>query len=119
MKATKKTGFYRTRNDHNCFFALLVPIPDRLDNFASLDWENFISYVEIENLLPDTFLIDNSFASEQHYPGGKYLKIKDSKKSIIWESLFNLPQDNFSDFKPLFRTIIDLFGLKPTTHDIP
>lgn len=105
----KKNGFYRKRKDHKCFFSLLLPIPDRLDNFASLDWENFISYVEIENLLPDNFLIENSFASEQNFPGGKYLKIIDTKKNKIWEKLFDLPNEDFVDFKSLFEAIENLF----------
>jgi len=108
----KKNGFYRKRKDHDCFFSLLLPIPDRLDNFASLDWENFISYVEIENLLPDNFLIENSFASEKNFPGGKYLKINDAKKSKIWEKLFDLPIENFLDFNLLFQTIDNLFKAK-------
>lgn len=105
----KKNGFYRKRKDHHCFFAMLLPIPDRLDSFASIDWENFISYVEVENLLPENFLIDNSFASEKNFPAGKYLKINDAKKCKIWESLFNLSSENFSDFKSIFDTINDLF----------
>jgi hypothetical protein len=107
----KRSGLYRKRNDHNCFFALLLPIPERLDQFANLDWENFISYVEVENLLPEKFLTENSFANEQQFPGGKYLKIKDSKKSKIWESLFELSNDDFVDFKPLFNAINHLFNL--------
>lgn len=106
-----KSGFYRKRNDHKCFFAMLLPIPDELKSFASLEWENFISYVEVENLLPNEFLINNSFASEQTFPGGKYLKIKDNKKDKIWESLFNLPAENFENFKPLFQAITNLFGI--------
>lgn len=105
----KKSGYYRKRKDHKCFFALLIPIPDRLDKFASIEWESFISYVEVENLLPDKFLIDNSFASEQEFPGGKYLKIDDAKKSKIWESLFDLPAKDFDDFKPLFDAVDNLF----------
>ncbi len=41
-------------------------------------------------MLPDNFLIENSFACEQNFPGGKYLKNNDIKKSKIWEMLFNL-----------------------------
>lgn len=107
----KKTGFYRKRKDHKCFFALLLPIPDTLNNYASLDWENFISYVEVENLLPIEFLSINNFATEQTFPGGKYFKINDSKKDKIWESLFDLPTESFENFKPLFDTIKTLFGI--------
>lgn len=107
----KKAGFFKKRKDHNCFFALLLPIPDELENYASIEWENFISYVEVENLLPHKFLIENSFASEQSYPAGKYLKINDRKKSKLWESLFDLQVNNFSNFIVLFDTINSLFEI--------
>lgn len=105
----KQNGYFRKRTDHNCFFALLLPIPERLDKFASLEWDNFISYVEVENLLPDQFLIDSHFCSEKDFPGGKYLKIYSEKKSKIWEHLFDLPADDFKDFKVLFDTIEKMF----------
>jgi len=104
-----KNGFYRKRNDHDCFYALLMPIPDELVKFASLEWEEFVSYVEIENLLPETFLRSNSFVTEQTSPAGKYLKIKDHKKNKIWEMLFDLSKDNFNNFQPLFNTLLTLF----------
>ncbi|MCD9855869.1 ATP-binding protein [Epilithonimonas sp. JDS] len=106
----KKEGFYRKRNDHNCFFAMLLPIPEELENFASLEWDNFISYIEVENLLPQNFLLENLFASENDYPGGKYLKINDKKKNKIWLSLFDLEPQDFKNFKPLFTSIINLFS---------
>lgn len=108
---TIEEGFYRKRKDHETFYALLIPIPERLKKFADLEWENFVSYVEIENLLPEKFLIDNSYASEKNSPAGKYLKINDSKKNKIWEDLFALDNESFIDFKPLFSTINNLFKL--------
>lgn len=106
-----ESGYYRKRNDHSTFYALLIPIPDRLKKFADLEWENFASYVEIENLLPDEFLLSNSFANEKNSPAGKYLKINDSKKSKIWQKLFALKVEQFSDFNALFKKIEDLFNL--------
>jgi hypothetical protein len=105
-------GYYRKRNDHHCFFAMLIPVPKELEAFANLEWENFNSYVEIENLLPRQFLLDNNFASEQSFPGGKYIKIKDNKKNKIWESLFDLSCEDFENFKPLFNTIVKLFEIE-------
>jgi predicted ATPase len=106
-----KSGYYRKRNDHDCFFALLVPVPEELGKFASLEWEDFVSYVEIENLLPMDFLKQSRLVNEQTSPAGKYLKIKDNKKSKIWELLFDLKKEDFKNFKPLFSTIFDLFGI--------
>lgn len=108
----KESGIYRKRKDHPCFYALLIPIPDILKNFANNEWENFISYVEIENLLPENFLLEKNFASKKNFPGGDYLKINDSKKSKIWESLFDLKKDDFNNFKPLFHKLFELFQIK-------
>ena len=105
----EKSGIYRKRKDHKCFYALLIPIPDSHKNFANNEWENFISYVEIENLLPEKFLIDNNFAAKMNFPGGQYVKINDAKKNKIWESLFDLESADFINFKPLFDKISELF----------
>lgn len=105
-----KEGFYRTRNDHKCFYALLLPIPDELRPFASLEWDNFISYVEIENLLPSNFLIQNNLVQEKESPAGKYYKIKETKKGELWKLLFDLKKENFVNFEPLFDQIEKLFN---------
>lgn len=107
----KVNGIYRKRNDHPCFFALLLPIPEELKNFADNSWENFISYIEIENLLPEDFLIQNKFVEKKNYPGGEYLKVIDSKKQKIWESTIDLDQEKFENFNPLFDKIRLLFGI--------
>lgn len=106
-----KSGFYRKRTDHPCFYALLLPIPDELAHLASLDWDNFISYVEIENLLPLKFLKENSFVEKKSCPAGDYYKIKNDVKSKIWENIFNLSGEDFRNFKPLFDKVAELFKL--------
>lgn len=35
---------------------MLLPIPDRLSKYADITWENFASYIEIEDLLSEAFL---------------------------------------------------------------
>lgn len=103
----KKTGTYKKRNDHELFCALLIPIPEHLENLADLD---FPSFVEIENLLPHKFLLDNGFASESKTTGNTvFIRIKEEKKSKIWEKLFDLPKDDFVHFAPLFKIINELF----------
>lgn len=110
FEGSKQQGLYKKRTDCNCMFALLLPIPDRLEHLASLEWDNFVSYVEIENLLPEDFLIENHFVKNKTYPGGSYLKVKPNVKNRLWKSLFNLKKDEFIDFKPLFETIMNLFN---------
>ena len=83
------------------FCALLIPIPEHLENLADLD---FPSFIEIENLLPHKFLLDNGFATEFKTTGNTaYIKIKEEKKSKIWEKLFDLPKEDFKHFALLFK----------------
>jgi len=99
-----ETGFYKKRSDHPSIYALLLPIPDRLKKLASLEWENFISYVEIENLLPEKFLIENNFVDEKEAPGKiKYYKCKKTIKNRLWKKLFELDKESFIDFKNIFN----------------
>ncbi len=103
-----RTGFYKKRNDSNCFFALLLPIPERLEN--TVNYNDTKAFVEIENLLSTDFLINNNFVTEKPYFGIKYYEFKDAKKSSLWKKLLNLSEEHFEDFKPLFETIGNLFG---------
>lgn len=108
----EQTGIYRKRKDHKCFYALLIPIPESLKNFANNNWNHFVSYVEIENLLPEEFLLNNNYASKEVFPGGEYLKVRDDKKSKLWEKLFELDEQDFVNFNPLFDKINELFSLQ-------
>ncbi|CAA6811948.1 MAG: Unknown protein [uncultured Sulfurovum sp.] len=103
-------GIYKKRNDCDCMFALLLPVPDRLKHLVSLEWENFISYIEIENLLPKNYLVENAFVEEKTNPGSSYLKIKSNVKNRLWKELFKLNKDDFIDFQPLFDIVIKLFN---------
>ena len=105
----KKIGIYKKRNDHNTFYTLLVPVPDRLESLADL---HFPSFVEIENLLPDNFLLKNGFASKENTTGHtEYIKINESKKSKIWQKALDLSIDDFKNFEPLFVRINELFQI--------
>jgi len=112
----KKNGFYKKRSDHPNFYAMLLPIPDRLENLASLEWENFVSYIEVENLLSEEFLNQKDengnylFVEEKEAPGGmRYYKFKGKKKNF-WKKLFELKEDDFKDFSPIFEKINELFS---------
>ncbi len=97
-------GFYKKRNDCTSMYALLLPIPDRLNYLASLEWENFVSYVEIENLLPENFLKDNDFVDKRTAPGNiSYYKCKKDIKNILWKKLFVLKKEDFIDFENIFK----------------
>lgn len=107
IQGDKKTGLYMQRTDHEYFYAMLLPIPDRLKHLADI---SFPSYVEIENLLDEKFLTDNNFASNKIATGNtNYLKVRDDKKSVIWESIFLVPKADLRDFQQLFTKVNELF----------
>jgi hypothetical protein len=104
VNGEKRTGFYRKRIDHPFWYGMLLPVPDRISILADLQHDNFASYVEIENLLPESFLKRNNFVQEKLVVGTKYLKMKDTCKSKLWTVAATLTSDSFSDFTPLFDT---------------
>jgi len=108
IKWDKVNGFYKSRNDHDCFHSMLLPIPDRLTEFADLSWEWFMSYVEIEHLLPLVFLTKNKFVEKKNIPWWFYYKIKDDKKDKIRKAIIELWKEDFGDFKPLFASFKNL-----------
>jgi hypothetical protein len=55
FEGNKKTCLYKKRTDHPCCYAILLPVPSELETLADLSYENFASYIEIENLLPQKF----------------------------------------------------------------
>jgi hypothetical protein len=108
VSGTKKEGIYKLRKAHQCFCALLTPIPDRLSGLADLGYPSF---VEIENLLSETSLKENSIAVEQVTTGNtKYLKVTDSKKPSVGKIAIGLDRSHFLDFEPLFAAINKLFN---------
>jgi hypothetical protein len=110
VEGDKQKGLYKKRKNHECFCAMLLPVPSSLNSFADI---KFPSYIEIENLLPSSFLTSNSFAKEEKITGDvKILKICNNKKSNIWKKLFNLSVNDFDNFIPLFNTINLLFDHK-------
>lgn len=112
IKGDKKTGFFIKRDKHECFYALLLPIPDRLNGITSDISEGvFISYVEIENLINEQKLIDQKCVDKKTFTDKIYYKIKTSMKSKAFEKYSTLDKEDFDDFIPLFYKIEELFGL--------
>lgn len=108
-----QTGRYRKRAGHDCFYAMLLPIPERHHRIVDdISQGNFQSYVEIENLFSDAFLTGNQLVDEKEFTGGnKYLKIKSSKKSTMVKLLVDAGVAEFADFKPLYLKLAELFGI--------
>ncbi len=108
-EGSKYDGVYKKRTDHPCFYTMLLPIPERLDNLADLSYPSF---VEVENLLPESFLISNYFTKTEITTGNtQYQKVKDGKKSGIWKKVFLLNKQQLSDFEQLYKKLFQLFNI--------
>ncbi len=113
IKGDKQSGFYKKRNQHPCFYGLLLTIPERHSDLVSNIKEGkFESYVEIENLLPNNVLTENNMVDEETILTTEYLKVKKDVKKELKQLLIKLPIDDFKDFKTLFDKIEKLFGIK-------
>lgn len=89
---------------------MMLPIPNRLLDYVSTDTSNYC-FVEIETLLDEEFLKNNSKAKRGEKAIQIY-KIKDSDKSIFWKDLLNADKSVFKDFEPLFSTVENIFKSK-------
>jgi AAA15 family ATPase/GTPase len=107
-----ETGIYKKRNQHACFYGLLLPVPDRhLGKVGEIKNGKFESLVEVENLLSDEILTANNLVSEESMLTTKYLKIKKDAKPKLPTILLGLDKDEFKDFIPLYNKIEQLFGI--------
>lgn len=105
----EKTWIYKKRDKHLCFYALLIPLPERLLSLANFEWW---SYIEIEHLFKDEFLINNDFWKKITITWNTpFIKIDDNKKKKIWIKSIDLNSEDFEDFQQLFFKINELFNL--------
>lgn len=118
------TGFYKTKTtvpDDTKIFALLLPVPERLQSLISRSqnekdkiWTGdgkFANYVEIETLLPVSYLQSTTGYESNNICGTDYFKAKDENKKSLWKDLILQDKEVFADFIPLFQAIHSLFGL--------
>ncbi|MGZ2368440.1 AAA family ATPase [Ancylomarina sp. YFZ004] len=105
------SGFYKKREKHECFYSLLLPVPERHTNLVSdIKKGKFESLVEVENLLCDEILIDNKLVTKEQVYNIDYYKIKENVKSSIDRVLIDLTKEDFKDFIPLYKQIHKLFN---------
>lgn len=113
ISGTILSGLVKKRNQHNCFYALLLPVPDRLKHLVSdIKLGKFISYVEVENLIEQKSLTDLKLVTIETVLNQEYFKIKDTYKPKLGNILIELPDHKFKDFKPLFDKIEELFAIE-------
>lgn len=108
----KRTGYFKKRKGHPCFYALLLPIPERLEIITSdITSGVFVSYVEIENLVNIEKLKSLKCVDEKTIMNITYYKIKSQAKSKAIENFIGLTTSDFNDFVPLFTKIEELFEI--------
>ena len=118
------SGFYKTKttaSDDTKIFALMLPVPERLHSLISRSqngedkiWAGdgmFANYVEIETLLPVSYLQTSEGYELNNICGTDYYKAKDKNKKSLWKNLILQDKEVFSDFIPLFKAIHSLFEL--------
>lgn len=118
------SGFYKTKtiaSDDTKIFALMIPVPKRLHSLISRSqngedkiWAGdgmFANYVEIETLLPVSYLQTSEGYELNNICGTDYYKAKDKNKKSLWKDLVLQDKEVFSDFIPLFKAIHSLFEL--------
>lgn len=108
----KESWYYKKRNDNLDFYAMLLPIPDRLSKYADITWENFASYIEIEDLLSEAFLQAQGCLEKKSTPAWDKQFVKDDKKRHLWKALIDEPEETFIDFKPIFDRVEWLIEIK-------
>lgn len=108
----KESWYYKKRNDNLDFYAMLLPIPDRLSKYADIKWENFASYIEIEDLLSETFLQSWGYLEKKSTPAWDKWFVKDCKKENLWKALIDESKETFIDFKPIFEQVEWLVEIK-------
>ncbi|UWR41636.1 AAA family ATPase [Phaeobacter inhibens] len=78
-----ESGVFKKRNQHDCFYSLLLPVPDRhKELISSVENGKFGSYVEIENLLPDEFLAENDLVEVEQITGSLCCKKNQKQRQI-------------------------------------
>lgn len=106
------TGVFKKRKNHDHFYGLLLPIPDRHTNLVSdIKSGHLQSLVEIENLLKNETLEKNNLVDDCKVYNIKYQKIKSGVKKNLPKILLGFDAAEFEDFTPLFSKINELFEI--------
>lgn len=106
-----KTGSVRVglclRHHQSNRYALMIPIPERLDDYVS-EKTSSNCFVEIETLLSEEYL-KTSTKAEQRSKVLKFYKMKDKHKNDFWKDLFEVDREHFKDFEPLLTRVEKIF----------
>lgn len=111
IQGSKRDGLFMINPSNSNVGCLLLPVPERLDSYACLEYKS--CYVEVENLLSDDLLSKLQHVNDEPIAGGLSVKVVDSKsKGTFWKQLLKADKKEFEDFKPLFQQIENILKLK-------
>lgn len=106
----KATCISRKRKQHDCFYSILIPVPQSRNNYADAAFTH--NYLTLEHLLEDPVLSKIKCSDGFSTPSGGTQIAKIKGKSNLWKKLVDLPKEDFINFSPLFEKINTLFELK-------
>ncbi|MBD0411082.1 AAA family ATPase [Pseudoalteromonas distincta] len=108
IEGEEKSCLFRRRKDHTDFYALVIPVPEFRETYASKNLGSK-SALEIEMLFTDEQLERLNSLKKTDIAGTNDKISKFSgKKSTFWKSLIDLEPEEFKHFVPLFDKIKDL-----------
>jgi ABC-type multidrug transport system ATPase subunit len=106
-----RSGGLYLKNKNLACYAMLLPIPDRLKDYADKEFATR-SCVEIENLLSDDFFtkcFDKESEWKKKSTGGGYrLDLEGGQKRQIRKLLFKTKKEDFKDFEAIFTRVQEL-----------
>jgi AAA15 family ATPase/GTPase len=118
IKGTEKEGLYKKRNKHECFYAMILPVPNHRKSYASKKVGGD-SKLSIELYFTDETLKKLKHFDEENVPGVSEKRVKFvGKKANFWKKLFKLNKPDFSNFETLFEIILKLFQFPPKNSEI-
>ena len=103
-----RTGLYIKHTELNKY-ALLLPIPERLENYVSEETSSDC-FIEVETLISEDYLKTNPKAKQRSRVLAFY-QMKDKYKSDFWKDLLGVDKKYFVDFKLLFAQIENLLNV--------
>ena len=105
---SKREGLSRKRKDHECYYALVLPVPESREIYTNGTTH---TYLTMEHLFEDNFLKDINCHDGFDTPSGSLEITRIKRKNVLWKELFDKEKHNFKNFKPLFDKISLLFKL--------
>ena len=105
---SKTNCLSRKRKQHNCFYALLIPVPESRNGYADADFIH--NYLSLEHLFKDDDLKTIECFDGFSSPSGGMDIVKIKGKGELWKKIFILDKTAFVDFEPLFKKIETIFN---------